>query len=65
MAEPYAHPEVLVDTAWVAEHLDDSSIAVVEVNTDLEADYRTGHVPGAVGWGLHTDLEDQVRRDPS
>ena len=63
MAEPYAHPEVLVDTAWVAEHLDDSSIAVVEVNTDLEADYRTGHVPGAVGWGLHTDLEDQVRRD--
>jgi thiosulfate/3-mercaptopyruvate sulfurtransferase len=47
----------------VAEHLDDPSIVVVEVNTDLEAGYHQGHVPGAVGWGLHTDLEDQVRRD--
>ena len=63
MSEPYADPGVLVSTEWVAEHLEDPSIAVVEVNTDLEAGYHQGHVPGAVGWWLHTDMETQVRRD--
>ena len=55
--------DVIVSTQWVADRLDDGSIVIAEVNTDLDADYATGHVPGAVGWGLHTDLEDQVRRD--
>jgi thiosulfate/3-mercaptopyruvate sulfurtransferase len=63
MLEGYAIPGVLVDTDWVAEHLDDHSVVTVEVNTDLQAGYGQGHVPGAVGWGLHTDLEDQTRRD--
>ena len=61
--ESYAQPDVLVSTEWVAEHLDDPSVVVAEVNTDLQESYRQGHVPGAVGWGLHTDFEDQVRRD--
>ncbi len=55
--------EVVVSTKWVSEHLADPSVTIVEVNTSLEADYQQGHVPGAVGWGLHTDLEDQTRRD--
>ena len=63
MAESYADPDVLVSTDWVAEHLDDPSVAVVEVNTDLDEDYNTGHVPGAVGWSLHVDLEDRTKRD--
>ncbi len=63
MTETYSHPEALVGTEWVLEHLYDDSVVVAEVNTDLDADYRQGHVPGAVGWGLHIDLEDQVRRD--
>ena len=64
MTEAYAHPEVLVTTDWVADHVrNDPPVAVVEVNADLEADYNQGHVPGAVGWGLHTDLEDPVKRD--
>ena len=63
MTETYSHPETLVSTEWVSEHLDDEYVVVAEVDTDLEADYRRGHVPGAVGWGLHTDLEDPVRRD--
>ena len=63
MPESYARPEVLVSTDWVAEHLDDPSIVIAEVNTDLQAGYQQGHVPGAVGWNLHTDLEDQTRRD--
>ena len=63
MLESYAHPEVLVSTQWVAEHLNEPSIAIAEVNTDLKAGYDNGHVPGALGWSLHTDLEDQKRRD--
>ncbi len=63
MNESYAHPDVLVSTQWVAEHLEDPSVVVVEVNSDLQAGFLQGHIPGAVGWGLHTDMEDQVRRD--
>ena len=63
MADSYARPDVLVSTDWVAEHLDDPSIMVVEVNTDLGAGYHLGHVPGAVAWDLHRDLEAQVARD--
>jgi thiosulfate/3-mercaptopyruvate sulfurtransferase len=63
MPESFAHPDVLVSTEWVAEHPQQPSVAIVEVNTDLEAGYEQGHVPGAVGWSLHTDLEDQVKRD--
>ncbi len=61
MAE-YAHPEVLVSTDWVAEHLNDPNIRVVEVDVDTTA-YETGHIPGAVGWNWTTQLNDPVRRD--
>ncbi len=63
MTDVYCHPEALVTTEWVVEHASDPSVTVVEVDTDLEAHYKTGHVPDAIGWGLHTDLEDTVRRD--
>ena len=63
MTKSYIDAGVLVGTEWVTEHLNDPSVAFVEVNTDLETDYRQGHVPEAIGWGLHTDLEDQVKRD--
>ena len=53
----------VVTTEWVLKHLADPSIVVVEVNTDLDSAYHLGHVPGARGWDLHVDLEDQVRRD--
>ena len=63
MTQSKVRPQVLVSTAWLEEHLDDPAIVVAEVNTDLEVGYRQGHVPGAVGWDLHRDLEDQTRRD--
>ena len=63
MSESFTHPDVLVSTEWVAERLEDPSIAIAEVNSDLQEGYHQGHVPGAVGWGLHADLEDQVKRD--
>ncbi|BAL99876.1 MULTISPECIES: sulfurtransferase [Caldilinea] len=58
----YAHPEVLVSTEWVAEHLNDPSIRLVESNEDVLL-YDTGHIPGAVKVDWHTDLNDPVIRD--
>ena len=61
MAE-YSNPEVLVTTQWVADHLNDPKIRIVEVDVDTSA-YDQGHVPGAVGWNWQTQLQDPVRRD--
>src|SRR5579872_5741526 len=58
----YAHPEVLVDTEYVANHLNDGAFRLVEVDVDTLA-YEHGHIPGAVGWNWQTQLEDTVRRD--
>jgi thiosulfate/3-mercaptopyruvate sulfurtransferase len=58
----YAHPEVLVDTDWVASHANDSSVRVVEVDVDTKA-YDEGHVPGAIAWAWNTQLCDPVVRD--
>ena len=58
----YAHPEVLVTTDWVAEHLNDPSIRLVESNEDTLL-YAAGHIPGAVHVDWTSDLNDQIRRD--
>src|SRR4051794_21376402 len=58
----YAHPEVLVETDWLASRLSDSSVRMVEVDVDTGA-YDLGHIPGAIGWAWHTQLCDTVRRD--
>lgn len=47
----YAHPEALVDTEWVADHLNDSKIRLLEVGWGT-SEYESGHIPGAIGWGL-------------
>ena len=53
---------VLVGTDWVAQHLNDAAIRIVEVDVDTTA-YGEGHVPNAVGWAWDTQLCDTVRRD--
>jgi thiosulfate/3-mercaptopyruvate sulfurtransferase len=58
----YAHPEVLVDTAWVADHLRDPKVRVVESNEDILL-YDQGHIPGAVKLDWVGDLNDPVVRD--
>jgi thiosulfate/3-mercaptopyruvate sulfurtransferase len=58
----YAHPEVLVDTEWLAGKLSDPSIRIVEVDVDTAA-YDLGHIPGAIAWNWGTQLCDTVRRD--
>ncbi|KRF31246.1 sulfurtransferase [Yonghaparkia sp. Soil809] len=60
--QAYAHPERLVSTAWLEEHLDDPGLVVVESDEDVLL-YETGHIPGAVKIDWHTDLNDPVVRD--
>ena len=54
--------EVLVSTDWVAEHLDDDSIRIVEVDEN-PALYAEAHIPGAIGFDWQEDLQDPVKRD--
>ena len=58
----FTHPEVLVSTDWVMNHIKDPKVRVVESDEDLLL-YDIGHVPGAVKIDWHTDLQDPVRRD--
>jgi thiosulfate/3-mercaptopyruvate sulfurtransferase len=58
----YAHPGMLVSTEWLAEHLDDPDVVVVESDEDVLL-YETGHIPGAVKIDWHADLNDPVVRD--
>jgi thiosulfate/3-mercaptopyruvate sulfurtransferase len=58
----YVRPEVLVSTDWVANHLNDPGIRIIESNEDPLL-YATGHVPGAVEVDWTRDLNDPVRRD--
>ena len=58
----YANQDVLVSTDWVAEHLSDSDIRLVESNEDVLL-YGTGHIPGAVHIDWVNDLNDQTVRD--
>ena len=54
--------DVLVDTEWVAGHLDDPSVRIVEVDENRSL-YGEAHIPGAIGLDWQSDLRDQVRRD--
>ncbi len=58
----YAKPELLVTSAWLAEHLNDPGLVVVESDEDVLL-YDTGHIPGAIKVDWHLDLNDQVNRD--
>jgi thiosulfate/3-mercaptopyruvate sulfurtransferase len=54
--------DVLVDTGWVQEHLNDDNIRIVEVDENPGL-YAEAHIPGAIGFDWKTDLQDQVKRD--
>jgi thiosulfate/3-mercaptopyruvate sulfurtransferase len=53
--------DVLVDTQWVENHLNDDSIRIVEVDEN-PALYNKAHIHGAIGFDWKRDLQDQVRR---
>jgi thiosulfate/3-mercaptopyruvate sulfurtransferase len=54
--------DVLVETDWVEEHLDDPDIRIVEVDEN-PALYAEAHIPGAIGFDWKKDLQDQTKRD--
>jgi thiosulfate/3-mercaptopyruvate sulfurtransferase len=54
--------DVLVDTQWVADHLDDDSVRIVEVDENPGL-YAEAHIPGAIGFDWRKDLQDPVKRD--
>jgi thiosulfate/3-mercaptopyruvate sulfurtransferase len=63
---PYAHPEALVSTEWLAAHLDDPNVRVLDasfkqpgVTPTAREDYAAGHIPGAVFF----DIDDVAQPD--
>lgn len=58
----YANPDVLVSTQWVADHLNDPAVRIVESDEDPLL-YAAGHIPGAVQVDWARDLNDPLRRD--
>ena len=58
----YAHPEAIVSTEWVAEHLNDDNLRLVESNEDILL-YDTGHIESAIKLDWHTELNHPLRRD--
>jgi thiosulfate/3-mercaptopyruvate sulfurtransferase len=58
----YVHPEYLVETEWVAQHLDDPNVRIIESDEDPLL-YRMGHIPGAVQVDWFSTLQHPLRRD--
>jgi thiosulfate/3-mercaptopyruvate sulfurtransferase len=61
--QQYAHPEVLVDTNWVENHIKDSNVRIAEVDYDAKANYELGHIPGAVLFDWKRDINDPISRN--
>jgi thiosulfate/3-mercaptopyruvate sulfurtransferase len=61
-ARGYARPEALVSTDWLAQHLNDSGMRIVESNEDPLL-YQSGHIPGAVEIDWAKDLNHPLKRD--
>ena len=59
----YKHPETLVETDWVNDHLKVNSLRIIEVDYDPTANYNLGHIPGAVLLDWMKDMNDPVSRD--
>lgn len=62
MPQNYTHPETLVETGWVADHLHDPGIRIVESDEDTLL-YEVGHIPGSVKVDWFTTLQHSLRRD--
>ena len=62
MSNQYVHPEYVVETDWVADHLNDPQVRLVESDEDYLL-YETGHIPGAVKVDWFAALQHPVRRD--
>jgi thiosulfate/3-mercaptopyruvate sulfurtransferase len=61
--QQYAHPEVLVDTQVIEDHLNDEGLRIVEVDYDPVANYELGHIPGSVLVEWKVDINDPITRN--
>jgi thiosulfate/3-mercaptopyruvate sulfurtransferase len=61
--QQYAHPEVLIDTQWVENHLKDGNFRIAEVDYDPRANYELGHIPGSVLFDWKRDINDPISRN--
>ena len=61
MPSGYAHPELLAETEWLAEHLDDPAVRIVDC--DEFPAYQRLHIPGSIGLKFHHYLKDPERPD--
>jgi thiosulfate/3-mercaptopyruvate sulfurtransferase len=59
---PYKHPEYLVETQWVADHLNDAAVRIIESDEDPLL-YRAGHIAGALQVDWFSTLQHPLRRD--
>jgi thiosulfate/3-mercaptopyruvate sulfurtransferase len=58
----YANPDALVSTDWVAEHLNDGTFKLIEVDEDTDA-YEKTHITGANSLHWRNELQDPVVRN--
>jgi thiosulfate/3-mercaptopyruvate sulfurtransferase len=65
---PYAHAESLVASEWLASHLDDSRVRIVDASFKLPGitptareDYNRGHIPGAIFFDIDDIAEPDTR----
>jgi thiosulfate/3-mercaptopyruvate sulfurtransferase len=63
LSQEYAHPEVVVDTKWVEDHIQDPNVRIAEVDYDPKSNYMLGHVPGAVLFDWRQDINDPITRN--
>jgi thiosulfate/3-mercaptopyruvate sulfurtransferase len=63
LSQEYAHPEVIVDTKWVEDHIQDPNVRIAEVDYDSKSNYMLGHVPGAVLFDWKQDINDPLTRN--
>jgi thiosulfate/3-mercaptopyruvate sulfurtransferase len=63
LPQEYAHPEVVVDTKWVEDHIQDPNVRIAEVDYDPKSNYMLGHVPGAVLFDWRQDINDPITRN--
>lgn len=52
----YSRPDLLVETGWLAQHLDDPSVRVVDCG--FPDAYQRAHIPGAAGLPIHHYIKE-------
>lgn len=59
----YSNPNVLVNTQWVEDHLNDSNVRIAEVDYDPKANYNLGHIPNSILFDWKRDINDPLTRN--